>query len=74
MKKIKFTNLTITYENSIAQVNGEIERTETTFDENKIKEIGAAILQHLTSKGDINGNPITSNISIRGDEILGRQS
>ena len=73
MKKVVFNNLTVTFENRVAKINGEIDETQSSFEQNEIKELVAAILQNLTSVGDMHGDPITTNVTIENNSISGQQ-
>ncbi len=71
MKKVKFNNIEVEFDNGIAKISATIENS--TFNTVELKYIIGAILQNLTNVGDMYRKPIIDNISINGAIISGQQ-
>lgn len=71
--QVKFKDLEIKFDGKSATINGIIDSSQSSFTDDELKGMLAAILQNLTNEGDIYGNPFSNNIKITGDIITGNQ-
>jgi len=74
MKKVTFNDFEVIYENGVAKISATYENSDSPFSEQEIKNFLAAILQNITNVGDGFGNPLSENVQIRGNKVIGQQN
>lgn len=74
MKKVVFKDFKVNVASGEVKVTATINTEESeNFNANEIKKIVAAVLHNITNIGDMNGFPITENVTVNGVNVIGHQ-